>query len=134
MTVTPSAECPLLDSDVLVRLSAILSSDRLGALLEKCRQDAKLRADALNAFSAACDLPNLRNHAHNLIAMAGTIGARRAQTLAASLQAACDNGEAIAACALANALATALSDTWVAMDETFPPGQPITPSPNTRAA
>ena len=127
-------ECPLLDRDVLVRLSGILSSDRLDALLEKCRYDAVQRADALLAFSAADDLPNLRGHAHNLIALAGTIGARRVQTLAASLQSACDNGEAIAARALASALASALSDTWVAMDEAFPPGTKIGARPDVHAA
>jgi hypothetical protein len=41
--------------------------------------------------------------------------------LAASLQSACDNGEAIAACVLADSLANTLAETWNAMDEAFPP-------------
>ena len=130
----PLSDCPLLDRDVLVRLGSILSADRLEVLLGKCRHDAGERVEALQAFSAAGDLPSLRAQAHNLIALAGTIGARRAQTLAASLQSACDNGEAIAACALAASLATALADTWTAMDEAFPPGQTPGRRPGTHNA
>ena len=134
VSAAPAADCPLLDRDVLVRLGGILSADRLDVLLLKCRHDAAQRVEALQASSAAGDLPALRSQAHNLIALAGTIGARRAQTLAASLQSACDNGEAIAARALADSLAVALADTWTAMDEAFPPGQPIERRPSTHAA
>jgi HPt (histidine-containing phosphotransfer) domain-containing protein len=112
-------EPPLLDCDVMVQLQRILSADRLGALLVKCRDDAGQRAAALRTLSASADLPALRGHAHNLISTAGTIGARRAQSLAASLQSACDNGEAIAACVLADSLANTLAETWHAMDEAF---------------
>jgi HPt (histidine-containing phosphotransfer) domain-containing protein len=113
-------EPPILDTDVMAQLQRMLPPDRLAAFLVKCREDAGKRADALRALSEQADLPAIRAHAHNLISTAGTIGARRAQALAASLQAACDNGERIAACALAGTLATALAQTWDAMDEAFP--------------
>ncbi len=117
----PTLDSPILDVSVMTQLQRMLPPDRLGALLVKCRDDAGKRAAALRALAESDDLPAIRAHAHNLISTAGTIGARRAQALASSLQAACDNGERIAACALAGTLAAALAQTWDAMDEAFPP-------------
>jgi HPt (histidine-containing phosphotransfer) domain-containing protein len=115
------SEPPLIDCDVVAQLARLLPPDRLEAFLVKCRTDAGQRAAALRALSAAADIPGIRGHAHNLISTAGTIGARRAQSLASTLQSACDNGESIAACALAGVLAQTLLETWSAMDEAFPP-------------
>jgi CheY-like chemotaxis protein/HPt (histidine-containing phosphotransfer) domain-containing protein len=84
---------PVLDMKAIDELTAMLPAKRILPFLHLCL----LRADEVTAALARSNrtsaLDEIRTAAHNLVANAGTFGAKRVQELATRLQTACIEGD-----------------------------------------
>jgi CheY-like chemotaxis protein len=80
---------PVLDVSAIAELASSLPEKRFVSLLRKCLLRADEQTAAITGLDPKSALDEIRNEAHNLLANAGSFGARQVQELASQLQKAC---------------------------------------------
>jgi PAS domain S-box-containing protein len=85
---------PILDMSAIAELASSLPAKRFVPFLDLCLLRADEDTAALASLNRTSTLDEIRRKAHNLVANAGTFGARQVQELAKRLQNACIDGDA----------------------------------------
>ena len=98
---------PILDMNAIAELASSLPIKRFVPFLDLCLLRADEDTAALAGLKRTSTLDEIRRKAHNLVANAGTFGARQVQELAKRLQNACIDGDAASVERLVERIVTA---------------------------
>jgi signal transduction histidine kinase/CheY-like chemotaxis protein/HPt (histidine-containing phosphotransfer) domain-containing protein len=109
---------PVLDPESVETLKDCLSPDELRDLVKSFMDNADSRIEKIRALASsegASGLEAIRAEAHDLVAMAGNMGARRVERLARTIDAACRSCDWPAASAPLGQIGAARDEAWSAM-------------------